>query len=75
MSSNNLGMSVAVRALEELPAEQQAVYRARYVADETREMTCARLGMAPERYDDLLKDTLRSLRRMVAASTRSMARA
>lgn len=75
MSSNNVGMSVAVRALEELPAEQQAVYRARYVADETRELTCARLGMAPERYDDVLKETLRSLRRMVAASTRSMARA
>ena len=73
MSSNNVGMSVAVRALEELPAEQQAVYRARYVADETRELTCARLGMAPERYDDVLKETLRSLRRMVAVSARSMA--
>lgn len=72
MSSINQGMSVAVRALDELPAEQQVVYRARYVADETRELTCARLGMEPERYDALLKDTLRSLRGMVAASTRQM---
>ncbi|MFC5511048.1 hypothetical protein ACFPOU_07905 [Massilia jejuensis] len=75
MSSINVGMSVAVRALEELPAEQQAVYRARYVADETRELTCARLGMAPERYDDVLKETLRSLRRMVSATTRTMVKA
>lgn len=75
MSSINIGMSVAVRALDELPPEQQAVYRARYVADETRELTCARLGMAPERYDDVLRETLRSLRRMVSVSTRSMARA
>ena len=75
MSIINVGMSVAVRALEELPAEQQAVYRARYVAEETRELTCARLGMAPERYDDVLNETLRSLRRMVSASTRTMARA
>jgi len=75
MSSLNVGMSVAVRALDELPAEQQAVYRARYVADEARELTCIRLGIAPERYDQLLKDTMRSLRTMVAASTHQMAKA
>jgi DNA-directed RNA polymerase specialized sigma24 family protein len=75
MSSINQGMSVAVRALSELPAEQQAVYRARYVAEEVRETTCTRLGIEPEEYDQLLKDTLRSLRRMVATSTRQMARA
>lgn len=75
MSSINVGMSVAVRALKELPAEQQAVYRARYVADETRERTCARLGIAPERYDDVLQQIWRSLRRMAAVSARSMAKA
>lgn len=72
MSSINVGMSVAVRALDELPSEQQAVYRARYVAEESRELTCARLNMAPERYDDVLKQTMRSLRKMVGASTRQM---
>ena len=65
----------SVALLSELPAEQQAVYRARYVAEEVRETTCTRLGIEPEEYDQLLKDTLRSLRRMVATSTRQMARA
>lgn len=68
MSSNNQGVSVAVRALEELPEEQRAVYSARYVIDEEREVTCLRLGMAPERYDQLLAETLRSLRRMVTVA-------
>lgn len=68
MSSINHGVSVAVRALGELPEEQRAVYSARYMADEEREATCARLGIAPERYDQLLAETLRSLRRMVAVA-------
>lgn len=73
MSSINQGVSVAVRALDELPEDQRAVYRARYVADEPREATCQRLGIAPERYDQLLNDTLRSLRRMVATASRNTA--
>lgn len=72
MSSINQGLSIAVRALDELPAEQQAVYRARYVTDESRELTCRRLGIAPDRYDEILKETMRSLRRMVAATPRHM---
>lgn len=67
MSSINQGTSVAVRALDELPEDQRAVYSARYMADETREVTCERLGMEPARYDQLLADTLRSLRRMAGA--------
>jgi DNA-directed RNA polymerase specialized sigma24 family protein len=72
MSSINQGLSVAVRALDELPEEQKAVYRARYVAEESRELTCSRLGIAPDHYDQLLKETLRSLRRMVAATPRHL---
>lgn len=68
MSSINQGMSVAVRALDELPEEQRAVYRARYMDDEAREVTCRRLEMAPERYDQLLEDIMRSLRRMVSVA-------
>ena len=64
-----------MRALDELPEEQRVVYRARYVAEETREDTCARLGMAPERYDELLKQTMVSLRRMIAGAPRQLARA
>ncbi|MDK6076240.1 hypothetical protein [Massilia varians] len=67
MSRQSQGLSVAVRAYDELPEEQRAVYRARYVTDETREATCQRLGMAPERYDQVLDDIMRSLRKMVAA--------
>lgn len=74
-SSINHGLSIAVRALDELPEEQQAVYRARYVADESRELTCCRLGIAPDRYDQLLKETMRSLRGMVAATPRHTASA
>lgn len=66
MSSVNQGTSVAVRALDELPEDQRAVYSARYMADETREATCERLGMEPAQYDQLLGETLRSLRRMAA---------
>jgi len=72
MCSINQGLSIAVRALDELPADQQEVYKARYVAEESRELTCRRLGIAPDRYDQLLKDTLRSLRGMVAATPRHM---
>lgn len=68
MSSINQGTSIAVRALDELPEDQRAVYSARYVSDETREATCQRLDMEPARYDQLLADTLRSLRRMVGAT-------
>jgi DNA-directed RNA polymerase sigma subunit (sigma70/sigma32) len=75
MSSNNLGGSVLVRALEELPEEQRAVYSARYIIDEEREATCRRLGMAPERYDQLLAETLRSLRRMVSFAPGRLAEA
>lgn len=75
MSDINKGLSVAVRAMDELPDEQKAVFRARYVAEEARDVTCNRLGIAPERYDQLLKDTLRSLRMMVAATPRLMANA
>lgn len=75
MSSMNQGVSVAVRALDELPEEQRAVYRARYVADEAREATCQRLGIEPEHYDQLLRDVMRSLRRMVAVARDRMTRA
>lgn len=75
MSGNNQGVSVAVRALEELPEEQRAVYRARYVVDEAREATCLRLGIEPERYDQLLREVMRSLRRMVASAPGQLARA
>ena len=75
MSDINKALSVAVRAMDELPDEQKAVFRARYVAEEARDVTCNRLGIAPERYDQLLKDTLRSLRLMVAATPRLMANA
>jgi DNA-directed RNA polymerase specialized sigma24 family protein len=64
MSSINQGTSVAVRALDELPKDQREVYSARYMADESREATCRRLGMDPAHYDHLLAQTLRSLRRM-----------
>ena len=67
MSRQSQGLSGAVRAYDGLPEEQRAVYRARYVTDETREATCQRLGMAPERYDQVLDDIMRSLRKMVAA--------
>ncbi|MBY0240037.1 MAG: hypothetical protein K2X55_12050 [Burkholderiaceae bacterium] len=67
MSSINQGTSIAVRALDELPENQQALYRARYMAEETREATCNRLRIEPAQYDQLLAETLRSLRRMVAA--------
>lgn len=72
MSSINVGMSVAVRALDELTGDQQAIYKARYVAEESREITCVRLGIEPERYDRLLKEILRSLRTMVATSSHQM---
>lgn len=72
MSSINHGASVAVRALDELPEDQRAVYKARYVTDEEREATCLRLGISPERYDQLLKETLRSLRKMVTTAPRQM---
>lgn len=75
MSGMNQGVSVAVRALDELPEEQRAVYRARYVADEAREATCQRLGIEPERYDQLLREVLRSLRNMVASAPGRLARA
>jgi hypothetical protein len=68
MSSVNQGVSVAVRALDALPDDQLAVYSARYMAEEPREVTCARLNMAPEHYDQLLAQTLRSLRRMVSSA-------
>ncbi|MFJ1470230.1 sigma factor-like helix-turn-helix DNA-binding protein [Massilia orientalis] len=66
MSGINQGTSIAVRALDELPEDQREVYSARYVADETREVTCRRLNMDPAHYDQLLGETLRSLRRMAA---------
>jgi len=75
MTSLNQGVSVAVRALDELPEEQRAVYRARYVADEAREATCARLGIAPEHYDQVLADTMRSLRRMSSPASGGLASA
>lgn len=68
MSSINQGISVVVRALDELPEEQRELYSARYMSDETREVTCQRLGMEPAHYDQLLAETLRSLRRMVSAA-------
>ena len=69
MSSINQGTSVAVRALDELPEDQRELYSARYMADETREATCQRLGMDPAHYDHLLAKTLRSLRRMVVPAS------
>lgn len=67
MSLQSQGVSVVVRAYDQLPDEQRAIYKARYITDETREATCQRLGMAPERYDQVLEDIMRSLRKMVAA--------
>jgi len=75
MSSNNQGASVAVRALEELPEEQREVFSARYMADETREATCKRLSMQPERYDELVKQIVRNLRRMAVPAPAQLARA
>lgn len=73
MSSINQGVSVAVRALDELPKDQRELYSARYMADETREATCQRLGMDPAHYDHLLIKTLRSLRQLAGPAPASRA--
>lgn len=68
MKEFSKGLAVVVRALDELPEAQREVYRARYVQEEEREITCARLGLAPARYDEILRDVMRSLRRMISRS-------
>lgn len=60
----NAAVSAAVRALTELPAEQQDIYRARYLSEESREATCKRLSIDQGAYDARLASALRSLRRM-----------
>lgn len=57
--------SVLVRALTELPEDERAIYRARYISEEERATTCQRLGIGEATYDQRLKGALRSLRRMV----------
>lgn len=63
---HNRGLSVAVRAFDELPEEQREIYRARYLVCETREATCKRLGIEMAKYDEVCKEIMRSLRRMVS---------
>jgi DNA-directed RNA polymerase specialized sigma24 family protein len=75
MSRNNEGVSVVVRALDELPEDQRAIYSARYVQDEPREATCVRLGIEPARYDELLETILRNMRRMVTPVSTQLASA
>ncbi len=66
MASENRGLTLAARALSELPDEERALYRARYFAEEDQEKTCSRLGITAERYDELFKAMMRSLRRMTS---------
>lgn len=60
--------SVAERALVELPPEQRAFYRARYLDEESPDATCARLSISAARYDEMQAEVMRALRKMISAS-------
>ena len=66
MNSPNEAMSRLVKTIESLPEELRAVYNARYVQEEDRDATCARLGIDGDEYDRRLKSAMRALRRGTA---------
>lgn len=66
MNSPNEAMSRLVKTLESLPEDVRAVYNARYVQEEARNVTCARLGIDGDEYDRRLKSAMRALRRGIA---------
>lgn len=71
MTGENRGLTLVARALKELPDEERMLYRARYFADEEPAKTCTRLGITSERYEELLRAMMRSLRGMTSGVTRS----